>query len=67
MDSGRIVREDVVSDPYSEDLKMLKNSPLGRAVLEGTEADLVIEGTVLYRDGQPTEAGRFLKEILEKV
>ncbi len=67
LDSGRIVREDVVSDPYSEDLKMLKNSPLGRAVLEGTEADLVIEGTVLYRDGQPTEAGRFLKEILEKV
>ena len=67
LDSGRIVREDVVSDPYSEDLKMLKNSPLGQAVVEGTEANLAIEGTVLYRDGQPTEAGRFLKEILEKV
>ena len=67
LDSGRIVREDVVGDPYSEDLKMLKNSPLGRAVLEGAEADLAIEGTVLYRDGQPTEAGRFLKKMLERI
>jgi ABC-type lipoprotein export system ATPase subunit len=67
LDSGRILREDVVGDPYSEDLKMLKNSPLGRAVLEGTEANLAIEGTALYRDGQPTEAGRFLREILERI
>jgi putative ABC transport system ATP-binding protein len=67
LDSGRIVREDVVGDPYSEDLKVLKNSPLGRAVLEGTEGDLVIEGTVLYHDGKPTEAGRFLREILERI
>lgn len=67
LDSGRIVREDIVGDPYSEDLKMLKNSPLGRAVLEGTEADLTLEGTILYRDGQPTEAGRFLREMLERV
>ena len=67
LDSGRVVREDIVGDPYSEDLKMLKNSPLGRVVLEGTEADLAIEGTVLYRDGQPTEAGRFLREMLEEV
>lgn len=66
LDSGRIVREDIVGDPYSEDLKMLKNSPLGRAVLEGTEADLAIQGTVLYRDGQSTEAGRFLREMLER-
>ena len=67
LDSGRIVREDVVGDPYSEDFKVLKNSPLGRAVLEGTEADLAIEGTVLYHDGQPTEAGRFLREMLERI
>jgi len=67
LDSGCIVREDVVSDPYSEDLKMLKNSPLGRAVLEGTEADLAIQGTVLYRDGQPTKAGRSLREMLERI
>jgi ABC-type lipoprotein export system ATPase subunit len=67
LDSGRIVREDIVGDPYSEDLKMLKNSPLGWAVLEGTEVDLAIEGTVLYHEGQPTEAGRFLREMLEGV
>jgi ABC-type lipoprotein export system ATPase subunit len=67
LDSGRIVREDVVGDPYSEDLKIFKNSPLGRAVLEGTEADLAVEGTVLYRNGQPTDAGRFLREMLERV
>jgi ABC-type lipoprotein export system ATPase subunit len=67
LDSGRIVREDVVGDPYSEDLKILKNSPLGRAVLEGTEVDLIIEGTALYQDGQPTEAGCFLREMLERI
>ena len=67
LDSGRIVREDVVRDPYSEDLRILKNSPLGQAILEGKEANLAIEGIVFYRDGQPTKAGRFLKEILEGV
>jgi ABC-type lipoprotein export system ATPase subunit len=67
LDSGRIVREDVVSDPYSEDLKIFKESPLGRAVLEGTEADLAIEGTVLYHDGRPTEEGRFLRGMLERI
>ena len=67
LDSGRIVRQDIVGDPYSEDLKMLKNSPLGQAVLEGIEVDLTIEGTVLYRNGQPTEAGRFLREMLERI
>jgi ABC-type methionine transport system ATPase subunit len=67
LDSGRIVREDVVRDPYSEDLKILKDSPLGRAILEGAEANLAIEGIVLYKDGEPTEAGRFLRGILEKV
>lgn len=67
LDSGRLVREDVAGDPYSEDLKILKDSPLGRAVLEGKEADLAIEGTVLYRDGQPTKAGRSLREMLERI
>lgn len=67
LDSGRIVREDVVTDPYSEDLRILKDSPLGQAILEGREANLAIEGIVFYRDGQPTEAGRFLREMLEGV
>lgn len=67
LDSGRIVREDIMKDPYSEDLKILKDSPLGRAVLEGKEADLVVEGIALYRGGLLTEAGRFLKEMLESI
>ncbi|MBM4466807.1 MAG: hypothetical protein FJ014_14865 [Chloroflexi bacterium] len=67
LDSGHIVREDIVGDPYSEDLKMLKNSPPGQAVLEGTEAHLAIEGMVLYHDSQLTETGRFLKEILGRI
>jgi len=65
LDSGRIVREDIMKDPYSEDLKMLKDSPLGKAILEGKETDLVVEGIAFYRGGKPTEAGRFLKEMLE--
>jgi len=67
LDSGRIVREDIVADPYTEDLKILKDSPLGRAILEGKETDLAVEELVLYHDGQPTEAGRFLREMLGKV
>ncbi len=67
LDSGRIVREDIVADPYTEDLKIFKDSPLGRAILEGRETDLVVEGLVLYRDGRLTETGRFLRELLEKV
>jgi len=67
LDSGRIVREDIVADPWTEDLKIFKDSPLGRAILEGTEADLAVEGLVLYRDGQPTEVGRLLREMLEGI
>lgn len=66
MGDGRIVREDIIKDPYSEDLRMLKDSPLGRAVLEGRE-DLVLDGVELFRGGQPTEAGRLLRELLEHV
>ncbi len=67
LDSGRIVREDIVKDPYSEDLKILKDSPLGRAILEGKERDLIVEGIALYRGGKLTEEGRFLKRVLERV
>jgi len=66
MDSGRIVREDIVADPYAEDLKMFKDSPLGRAILEGTQAELTIEGMAIYRHGQPTKLGRSLREVLER-
>ncbi|HEM61955.1 MAG TPA: ABC transporter ATP-binding protein [Chloroflexi bacterium] len=66
MGDGRIVREDIVSDPYTEDLRMLKDTPLGRAVLEGCD-DLVLDGVTLFEDGKPTEACRLLRELLQQV
>lgn len=66
MGDGRIVREDIITDPYSEDLRILRASPLGRAMLEGRE-DLVLDGIALFREGQITEAGRLLKQLLEQV
>jgi lipoprotein-releasing system ATP-binding protein len=66
MGDGRIVREDIITDPYAEDLKILRHSPLGRAVLEGRE-DLTLDGVVLFRGGEPTETGQLLRELLEQV
>lgn len=67
LDSGRVVAEHLTTDPYAEDLRILRDSPLGRALLNGTEADLVAGDVVLVRSGQPTEAGRWLTEILRSV
>lgn len=64
MGDGNIVREDIIKDPYTEDLRILRDSPLGRAVLEGRE-DLVLDRVALFREGQPTEAARLLRELLE--
>jgi ABC-type lipoprotein export system ATPase subunit len=66
MGDGRIVREDIITDPYAEDLRILRHSPLGRAVLEGRE-DLALDGVDLFRGGEPTEAGRLLRGLLEQV
>jgi ABC-type lipoprotein export system ATPase subunit len=66
MGDGRIVREDIVTDPYAEDLRMLKASPLGKAMLEGRE-ELALDHVALFKEGQLTEAGRLLKELLEQV
>jgi len=66
MGDGRIVREDIITDPYAEDLRILRHSPLGRAVLEGRE-ELALDGVALFRGGEPTEAGRLLRELLEQV
>jgi ABC-type lipoprotein export system ATPase subunit len=66
MGDGRIVREDIVTDPYTEDLRMLKASPLGAAVLEGRE-ELSLDRVTLFRDGELTETGRLLRELLERV
>jgi ABC-type lipoprotein export system ATPase subunit len=66
MGDGRIVREDIVTDPYTEDLRMLKASPLGTAILEGRD-ELSLDGVALFKDGQLTETGRLLRELLEQV
>jgi len=66
MGDGRIVREDIIKDPYTEDLRILRDSPLGQALLEGKE-DLALDGIVLFRNGQATEAGRLLRELLQHV
>ncbi|MBC7250591.1 MAG: ABC transporter ATP-binding protein [Anaerolineae bacterium] len=67
MDSGRIVREHIIADPYSEDLRQLKDSPLGRALLGAREVDLVAAGVPLRQGGQFTAMGQMLREVLEKV
>ena len=66
MGDGRIVREDIVTDPYTEDLRMLKASPLGTAILEGRD-ELSLDGVALFKDGQLTETGRLLRELLGQV
>jgi ABC-type lipoprotein export system ATPase subunit len=66
LDSGSVVREDVVAGPYVEDLKTLRDSPLGQAILEGTERDLVVEGLAIYERGELTRLGRTLREVLER-
>jgi len=66
LDSGRIAREHVVGDPFDEDWKDLRASALGQALLAGSQPDLDIAGLSLYQDGQLTEAGRFLREMLVK-
>jgi len=66
MGDGRIVREDIIKDPYTEDLRILRDSPLGQALLEGKE-ELVFDEIALFREGQPTQAGRLLKELLQNM
>ena len=41
MQDGRIVHEDIVGDAYTEDLKALARSELGRAVLGGVSLDVL--------------------------
>ncbi len=68
MDSGRIVREDIVADPYSEDLRLLRDSPLGRALLsQQQDMDLIAAGVPFRQGGQLTKMGQALRDVLEKV
>jgi ABC-type lipoprotein export system ATPase subunit len=64
LDSGRIVREHAVGDPFDEDWKDLRASALGQALLAETRPDLTVNGVPLCQDGQLTEAGRLLWELL---
>ena len=64
LDSGRIVRQHTVGDPFDEDWKSLRASALGQALLSGNQRDMAVAGVPLYRDGHLTEAGRFLREML---
>jgi len=66
LDSGSVVREDVVAGPYVEDLRTLRDSPLGRAILDGTDGNLVVEGLAFYDRGRLTSLGRTLREVLER-
>jgi ABC-type lipoprotein export system ATPase subunit len=66
LDSGRIVRDHVVGDPFDEDWKTLRNSPLGQALLNGKQQDLSVAGQPLYKDGKLTEMGRLLQEMLQQ-
>lgn len=64
MEDGRIVREDIIKDPFTQDLKLLRDSPLGEALLRGAE-ELLVGDVPLYRGGQPTEVGLVLRDLLE--
>lgn len=64
LDSGRIVRQHAVGDPFDEDWKDLRASALGQALLAGDQQDLSVVGVPLYQDGQLTDAGRLLREML---
>jgi ABC-type lipoprotein export system ATPase subunit len=44
MQDGKIVHEDIVGDAYTEDLKMLARSELGRAVLGGQSIGALSDG-----------------------
>jgi ABC-type lipoprotein export system ATPase subunit len=64
LDSGRIVRQHAVGDPFDEDWKGLRASALGQALLAGSQSDLAVAGVPLYQDGQLTDAGRLLRKML---
>lgn len=66
MEDGRIAREDVITSPYAQDLKMFRDSPLGQALLEGKD-DLVVDEIVLSHKGTLTEPGRVLRSLLQRI
>jgi ABC-type lipoprotein export system ATPase subunit len=66
LDSGRVVREHAVGDPFDEDWKDLRASALGQALLNGSQPDLTVNGVPLCQGGRLTETGRLLQEMLSQ-
>jgi ABC-type lipoprotein export system ATPase subunit len=66
LDSGQILREHKVGDAFDEDWKTLRDSPLGQALLNGGQKDLLVAGKPLYAGGELTETGRLLRELLRQ-
>jgi ABC-type lipoprotein export system ATPase subunit len=66
LDSGRVVEEHRVGSPYDEDWKSLRTSALGKALLDGQQSDLTVAGVNLYENGELTETGRLLRQMLSK-
>lgn len=62
--SGRIARQHQVGTPYDEDWKQLRDSTLGRALLDGCNGDIRVDGHLLYEDGGLTAEGRRLRDLL---
>jgi len=59
MQDGRIVHEDIVGDAYTEDLKALARSELGRAVLSGAPLEVL-------STGEREVMGRMLERTVER-
>ena len=66
LDSGRVVRDHLVGDPFDEDWKDLYASGLGQALLEGDRPDLTVAGVPLCQNGRLTEEGSLLREMLTR-
>ena len=64
LDSGRVVAEHAVGDAFDEDWKNLRTSDLGQALLAGGEPDLAVNGVSLYENGELTEVGKMLRQML---
>ena len=64
--SGKVARQHRVGNPYEEDWKELRDSALGQALLSGADQDLKVDGHLLYEDGELTENGRFLRDLLSR-
>lgn len=66
LDSGKIARQHQVGTPFEEDLKELRDSELGRALLNGVGGSLQVDGHLLYLDGRLTEDGHLFRRFLVK-